>query len=197
LVKDHPNLLKDHPNLLKNKPDGNARRFSAFINSKDLLPNLRDARYSAQEIIEEVDEETENFEGIENQSKSSSKSLVNGSHNSDLNSSYSSIASLPKNDIGDITENARRAADKYESLSDYWKDQAQRRRSRIGIQYSEDLQRFNQIRNLKHPKERNSLTPRQRQLLSQASGDKNLDDGKYGNSALASRHISSKTFVST
>lgn len=176
----------EDPNLLKNKPDGNARRFSAIISPRDLLPNLDKSKYTMPDAIEEIDEDqkTEHSDGSENLSKASSATEQRSSHNSDsnsLNSSHSSISSLPKNDHTEMVSEARRTSDKYASLSDYWKEQAQRRRSRIGLQYGEDLQRLNQIKNQKYPKEGNGLTPRQRQLLSQASAaDKNLDDSKFG-----------------
>lgn len=170
----------DDPNFLKNRPDGNAKKFAAIINSaRDLLPNLnQQVRPFQEDAIEEG--EAENSDESESNSKNSSKSLEHNSNDSDFNSSFSSVTSLTKFD-NNLSDRARRTSEQYTSLSDYWKEQAERRRSRIGLNPTEDPQRWNRIKPQSHPKEVSSLTPRQRQLLGQASGsDKNLHDSKYG-----------------
>lgn len=199
IIKPEDDSYYESLSLIKNKPDGNAKKFSAIMKPLDLLPNLSDEKYYAYDTIAEVDEDqtTENSDGSEIQMKNS-KSLEGETHSSDLNSSYSSISSLPKNDDINVIELAKKESAKYNSLSDYWKEQAQRRRSRIGIPSSEDLHRMNHVRNLQHPKAVMNLTPRQRQLLNQVNaGEKNARHEIPLKKSLANRDLSSKNFIST
>jgi hypothetical protein len=200
IIEPENNCYYESHSSLKNQPDGNAKRFSAIIKPLDFLPNLSDDKYYAHDKIAEVDEDqiTENSEGSEDQPKIS-KSLESDAQIPDLNSSYSSTTSLPD---FNVIELAQKESAKYNSLADYWKEQAQRRCHRVGTQFSDDLHRMNHIRNQQHPKVAMNLTPRQRQLLNQASaGDKNAQyETALGGSlkkSLANRHLSSKKFIST
>ena len=181
------------------RPDGNAKAFQNFLQAGQLLQEINKPDGNAQEQQKRRGS-TDRHQGrpvheVHNSILSDGSSSSHPSSPDSQSSRGSVIADLPPNNQKTMRSahppagNDRRqsnAADEYDSLADYWKAQAERRRSRIQSIVNEDMTRFRRTSTAQSntPRDGPGLSPRQQKLLSNAEGMRKNSvqfESKYAN----------------